>query len=357
MTSPDTVTCKLCRRQFSKYTCPICNVPYCSLTCFRSPSHSQCSETFYKKQVESDIRAEPSKSAQERQRMLELLKRFEEESLDAEEEDEEESDLARRMQDVDLESSDQLWALLTPDEREKFLKVMENPSSELAQQLLASQELENEKQDPWWDSDSSSPEPIQVPPSLSSPNGGPSLIYNICAVFVTYAYTTRHLSISPLSTALESDAEAARFLISQLTPFLTSRTSKTLHRTLDDALTELHSRLPPDSATPQLLALLLRDAASLLRPPLVADESTGPHARALGALGDLHVLFQTRAHVGHKLTFYAAQLPTIARQAALELDLNAKVREADSVSEGVEWERVEAAERRRIVELSPENVQ
>lgn len=25
-----------CRRQFSKYTCPKCNVPYCSLICFRS---------------------------------------------------------------------------------------------------------------------------------------------------------------------------------------------------------------------------------------------------------------------------------------------------------------------------------
>ena len=25
-----------CRRQFAKYTCPTCNIPYCSLTCFRS---------------------------------------------------------------------------------------------------------------------------------------------------------------------------------------------------------------------------------------------------------------------------------------------------------------------------------
>lgn len=59
--------------------------------------------------MESDIRAEPSKTAHERQRMLELLKRFEEESgtqgefesLDGEDETEE-SDLARRLQSVDL---------------------------------------------------------------------------------------------------------------------------------------------------------------------------------------------------------------------------------------------------------------
>lgn len=30
-----------CRRQFSKYTCPTCNIPYCSLTCFRSEVRSK----------------------------------------------------------------------------------------------------------------------------------------------------------------------------------------------------------------------------------------------------------------------------------------------------------------------------
>ena len=29
-------TLNRCRRQFAKYTCPTCNVPYCSLTCFGS---------------------------------------------------------------------------------------------------------------------------------------------------------------------------------------------------------------------------------------------------------------------------------------------------------------------------------
>lgn len=29
-------TARSCRRQFSKYTCPTCNAPYCSLPCFRS---------------------------------------------------------------------------------------------------------------------------------------------------------------------------------------------------------------------------------------------------------------------------------------------------------------------------------
>lgn len=29
-------TAHSCRRQFSRYTCPRCNIPYCSLVCFRS---------------------------------------------------------------------------------------------------------------------------------------------------------------------------------------------------------------------------------------------------------------------------------------------------------------------------------
>jgi hypothetical protein len=75
-------------------------------------AHTQCSEGFYKKEIESDIHSGPSKTAQERQQMMELLKKFEEEASsqtfipDGEEDDEEDeddsSDLARRFESVDL---------------------------------------------------------------------------------------------------------------------------------------------------------------------------------------------------------------------------------------------------------------
>ncbi|KAJ7291069.1 hypothetical protein C8J57DRAFT_208934 [Mycena rebaudengoi] len=379
----DTVTCRLCRRQFSKYTCPTCNVPYCSLTCFRSEAHSQCSETFYKKEVESDIRAEPSKTAQERQQMLALLKRFEEDSTAlgdaqslADENEEDDSDLAHRFQNVDLESTspDHLWTLLTPAEREKFLKVMEDPSSDLALQLLASEELEIDKQEPWWEAPSvvddddagpSSkrygvpPEEIHVLPSLRpSKPGSPSLIYNICAVCIAYSYTTRHLSFSPLSTASAPDANTARALLSTLMPFLTTLASKTLHPTFDSAITDIHSRLPPDLATPRLFALLLRDAASLLRPALVISEDdaqTGAYTRALRMLGDLHGLFRSRAHVAHKIMFYAAFVAAGgSREAVLELEREAQSREADlvPVENKVAWERLDGGKQKaRIVEV------
>ncbi|KAF8208384.1 hypothetical protein K438DRAFT_2072533 [Mycena galopus ATCC 62051] len=352
----------------------------CRLYAFPRFAHSQCSETFYKKEVESDIRAEPSKSNDERQRMLELLKRFEEESAAAkdeldEEDENEDSDLARRLQNVDLESTspDHIWTLLTPAEREKFLKVMEDPSSELALQLLASEELEVEKQEPWWSAPAglaegnapgpstnrygTPPNPLQVPASLTAPNRtAPSLIYNICAVCIAYAYATRHLSVSPLSTAAEPDADAARATFATLTPFLTSRTSKTLHPTLDSALTDLYSRLPPDSATPQLFALLLRDATTLLRPSLVVDAvdgRAGPHARALRALGDLHMLFQARVHVAHKITFYAAFVVADGNTqgVAFELEREAAMREVDLKAEEIQWERAQEGDKGRKVQI------
>ncbi|KAJ7057137.1 hypothetical protein C8F01DRAFT_1211213 [Mycena amicta] len=342
--------CSLCKRQFSRYTCPTCNVPYCSLACFRSQAHSQCSETFYKKELEDDIRGEPSKTAQERQQMLQLLKRFEEESAEQDEveaEEVEDSDFLTRFQDLDLDAtnSDQLWSLLKPEERERFLKAMEDPSNELATQLLASEDLERDKLEPWWTAptllaESSSqrrfgvpPEPIQIPSFLK-------IAQSKC---IAYAYITRHLSVSPLSNASELEIEAARDLFAQLTPFLTSRTSKTLLPSLDNAITDMHSRLPSDSASPGLFALILHDAVTLLRPALTAQK---PRTSAPIVPSETCTRYSSpRAHVAHKITFYAASLgKSVARLAAMELDAAAKTREAElkgaETHEKVEWERL-----------------
>ena len=71
-------------------------------------SHSKCSETFYKKEVESDIQSD-SRSSEERLKMLELLKKFETENsgMDLEgegddDDDDDDDDLVRRFEDVDL---------------------------------------------------------------------------------------------------------------------------------------------------------------------------------------------------------------------------------------------------------------
>ncbi|KAJ8315934.1 hypothetical protein KUTeg_005948 [Tegillarca granosa] len=40
--------CKICLKDESQYTCPRCNIQYCSVDCYKSEKHVDCSEAFYK---------------------------------------------------------------------------------------------------------------------------------------------------------------------------------------------------------------------------------------------------------------------------------------------------------------------
>ncbi|KAG6896526.1 hypothetical protein C0992_007660 [Termitomyces sp. T32_za158] len=151
-------------------------------------------KTFYKKELTTQIQSEPSKTLEERMKMMELLKKFEEEnqenmSLDNEVED--------NMEDLThATSAADVWSKLTPTEQAAFLKIMEDPNSDNARQLLASEELENERREPWWDAPAvepdgplyhrygPKPELFLVPVAMVTPlPNGPPLYYNICAVW------------------------------------------------------------------------------------------------------------------------------------------------------------------------------
>uniref|UniRef100_A0A9W3HJL9 Zinc finger HIT domain-containing protein 2-like n=1 Tax=Camelus bactrianus TaxID=9837 RepID=A0A9W3HJL9_CAMBA len=56
--------CPAGETQPARYTCPRCNVPYCSLRCYRA--HGTCAEDFYRDQVLGELRgrsASPSRLA------------------------------------------------------------------------------------------------------------------------------------------------------------------------------------------------------------------------------------------------------------------------------------------------------
>ncbi|KAF8262240.1 hypothetical protein EI94DRAFT_1688271 [Lactarius quietus] len=332
---PDDKTpfCGICRRQFSRYTCPRCNLLYCSLSCFRAETHSQCSEPFYRNQLASDIHTEPSTSAAERKGMLELLKRFEQDSLDdpfahpEENSDDDEGpvdNLEQRLAGIDLgsASADTIWAALNPEERSRFTRAVQDPTSELAKTLLTSPDLVDDVPAPWWTSSLTTtpvnapasrpaprPELIAIPDSFlvaptppSPPAPAFPLAYNLVAILVAYAYASRHLSAYPLASSPD-----ARTLVSRLVPFLVSRDDKTRFPGIESASTDLFSRFDAGTVTPSVFALLLRDAATLLRPPLVAEGDEG--VPALRALSDLHELFKSRApRTAAKVVFYAAQV-------------------------------------------------
>ncbi|KAF5336161.1 hypothetical protein D9611_006356 [Ephemerocybe angulata] len=346
----DSAICKLCHRQFAKYTCPTCNVPYCSLTCFRSEAHSQCSETFYKKEIETGIQSEPTKSAQERMQMLDLLKRFEEESAeDAEalEADADESDLAQRFAAVDLESvsPDALWSMLTPEEQKKFMIAMRDPSSEIAQQLLSSQELRENLREPWWTrtrvpddpniprSDTQEePTMMTIPESMLKPvPNRPLLVYNLASICLGYTFVIRHLGIASFSSSAsdKGDLEAGYELLCQLLPFLLDRKSTLVYGGLSEVISDLWSRFDENTVTPELLATLLGDSAYLMTPLKVVespDSSTDmlaihSHRHLLLVLSDLISLVslgldggwvpQKSKYVIHKLVFYGAHVATM----------------------------------------------
>jgi hypothetical protein len=64
---------------------------------------------------------------------------------------------------------------------------------------------------------------------------------------IAYAYTTRYLSTSPLSSIKtdDQDFQEALRIISQLVPALTDQKSKVLHSSLDDVVTDVWSRFEP----------------------------------------------------------------------------------------------------------------
>jgi hypothetical protein len=77
------------------------------LTIYTTKSHAQCSEAFYRKEIESDINTQPSQSNAERLKMMQVLKQFEEGNQESEidffqAEVEDDTDLAGRLQNVDL---------------------------------------------------------------------------------------------------------------------------------------------------------------------------------------------------------------------------------------------------------------
>ncbi|KAI0046486.1 hypothetical protein FA95DRAFT_1606853 [Auriscalpium vulgare] len=366
-----TPLCGVCRRQFSRYTCPRCNLLYCSLQCFRSEMHSQCSEPFYRTQLETDIHSEPSKTAAERTQMLSLLKRFEDDALDdpfadvegEEGEEDDGEDLQRRMAGIDLESAsyEAIWSVLTPAERDAFTKAIQNPSSELAQQLVNSAELEDATVLPWWEESSSlsasatplpaavtpagvsqrkygaPPPTISVPPQLLTPASIPPasflLAYNLVAILIAYAYATRHFGVSPLTSIEEGGQGDARSSFSRLVPLLVDRRSTTKFETLEAVVTDVYSRFEQagdtldDEISAPAFAIFLRDTAILLQQQRVSlvssaepeDSSLASHpsSRVLRALGDLQSLFQDTS-TAQKLAFYAAQ---VLRSPSLLLDL------------------------------------
>ncbi|XP_041373051.1 zinc finger HIT domain-containing protein 2-like [Gigantopelta aegis] len=121
--------CSLCLKESSRYTCPRCNVRYCSLACYRSEKHGGCSEAFYHDCVVEDL-ADTAASSDDQKQVMDILER---QKVVAQEEEEElnevedQIDLEERLYGLDLDGdSAEIWNRLTEKERNEFNQMLED---------------------------------------------------------------------------------------------------------------------------------------------------------------------------------------------------------------------------------------
>ncbi|KAI9012369.1 hypothetical protein DFJ74DRAFT_599962, partial [Hyaloraphidium curvatum] len=117
-----------CRERESKYTCPRCNLPYCSLACYKDASHSACQNAFHAASFASALRGERADD-EDRKKIAEILERAastraDDESVEAFGDTGQADDLAYRFGDLDIDNADaqDLWSRLTPSEQQQFLE-------------------------------------------------------------------------------------------------------------------------------------------------------------------------------------------------------------------------------------------
>ncbi|XP_045770610.1 zinc finger HIT domain-containing protein 2 [Maniola jurtina] len=128
--------CGLCNENPSKYCCPRCEVFYCSLNCYKSEKHSECSENFYRECVNEEL-ASYQVDDESKNKMIDILKKMHKENIEDEKlledsenvpenieeidsDDGSDIDLHTRIKDLDLDDPNALWNALTEDERNEF---------------------------------------------------------------------------------------------------------------------------------------------------------------------------------------------------------------------------------------------
>lgn len=75
--------CEYCDEKTFKYSCPKCNIKYCSVECYKLHNQKTCSESFFKQQIENEIlgngRSFDGSSVNKMNQLLETFNKEEEE--------------------------------------------------------------------------------------------------------------------------------------------------------------------------------------------------------------------------------------------------------------------------------------
>ncbi|KAK7081140.1 hypothetical protein SK128_007090 [Halocaridina rubra] len=285
----------------AKYTCPRCNIQYCSSACYKHENHLQCSEGFYKDQVKEQLEG-TTVSEESRKRMLEILNRVErgeealsdnEEPLDSDD-DEEEEELSSRMRGIDLNDSNAVWKLLSEAEREEFRELVKSGNyGDLVPTWS-----------PWWEQnvplvqDISEGNPdiaayaTQCPPLVDVPvlsevttiTPSPCIPFNILNVITSYAWMVRLFN----GDHEESSLDATEALLSLSTVLAANANFEDASMAVESPRMEAQNHLWLMESE-EFASTVKSDAKKILIGPTAADQTF--YIRA--ALSDIHAVLNT----------------------------------------------------------------
>ncbi|XP_064386881.1 zinc finger HIT domain-containing protein 2-like [Halichondria panicea] len=281
--------CNICLVESFKYTCPRCNIRYCSINCYKSERHLQCSELFYKECVMRDLK-NSERSPEDKQRMMELLQRFEAENatqLQGAESDTPSLEERLAGLDIDCTEGELVWQRLTAQEKREFNDMIKSGA---AGDLL-------DAYTPWWEA-SSKVTPVEsdsditvrsrpaLPtdlPLLSSTvkTVSPCVKYTVLNVLYAYAYTVRLFNGGHSELPLQS----SQALLELATSLCQNVVFNSVREATGSAISLAHQNHDLFNSK-EFSLFVLQDVLSI-----VSDQSSHD-CHVIRALSDVHTLFK-----------------------------------------------------------------
>ncbi|OXU29747.1 hypothetical protein TSAR_012332 [Trichomalopsis sarcophagae] len=309
----DNQLCKLCNEKPRRYVCPKCNIEYCSLDCYKSTAHLDCSENFYKQCVEEMLKTQQC-DPQMKQKTLDMLQRMhdneendddvlrhildneddieefdEEVELDSDDDDIE--PLGKRIENIDLDDTDQLWSALTASERQEFEALVKSGEAKkllplwkpwwtyTAEKKLVEDLSEKSECEKAYKSDC--PKIVCVPALKSTSKASPFIRFNIINAVYAYAYTALYFNNEHHSTPLDA-----------VYVFLRTCETMRINRIYQDSLSAIENVLLEITNNQELsgdqdTVLATKEAGDAI---LSGPEEDNRSFYLLAALSDLHQL-------------------------------------------------------------------
>jgi len=162
--SVHTRVCLVCTRQMAKYTCPRCNVPYCSLGCYKSHDE-RCTERFAKDNVSAALKNKRA-STEEQKKMVNILKRVHENDDDVIVDDDGVNPVSE-----DIEVGKWLEKMTLGEDADLDLNKLKDETKKAFELACMAGKLREqvESWEPWWK------KPVIVPSQSTSGARNPSL--------------------------------------------------------------------------------------------------------------------------------------------------------------------------------------